>query len=124
MGTLIKVLAVLCCVCGTGLSGSPDRSSGAANTAEAADPITYYGSILSQKFKALSEHSIGEDLIPRLRPDSRYVRYMKRLYKMSSKQGRDPGRGASHLYNTVRLITPRDECLEQNQGMKLFLNPL
>ncbi|XP_023647312.2 growth/differentiatio [Paramormyrops kingsleyae] len=115
METLIKVLAVLCCVCGTGLSGSADRSAGAANTPEAADPITYYGSILSQKFKALSEHSIGEDLIPRLRPDSRYVRYMKRLYKMSSKQGRDPGRGTSHLYNTVRLITPRDECLEQNQ---------
>lgn len=77
------------------------------------DP-TAHGSILSPLLKALSENEPLPDLSPRARPDSRYVRYMKRLYKMSSKSERS--HEASHLYNTVRLITPRDECLELNEG--------
>lgn len=77
------------------------------------DP-TVHGSILSPLLKALSENEPWPDLSPRARPESRYVRYMKRLYKMSSKPERS--HEASHLYNTVRLITPRDACLEQNEG--------
>lgn len=80
---------------------------------EPSDPAVH-GSILTPLLKVLSENEPWPDLSARARPESRYVRYMKRLYKMSSKQERS--HEASHLYNTVRLITPRDACLEQNEG--------
>ncbi|XP_026714148.1 growth/differentiation factor 9 [Athene cunicularia] len=47
---------------------------------------------------------------PRLRPDSRALRYMKRLYKMSATKEGIPKANKSHLYNTVRLFTPCSEC--------------
>ncbi|NWH56573.1 GDF9 factor, partial [Geococcyx californianus] len=47
---------------------------------------------------------------PRLRPDSRALRYMKRLYKMSATKEGIPKATKSHLYNTVRLFTPCSEC--------------
>ncbi|XP_072486130.1 growth/differentiation factor 9 [Notamacropus eugenii] len=43
---------------------------------------------------------------PRLHPDSRALRYMKRLYKTYATKEGIPKSGRSHLYNTVRLFTP------------------
>ncbi|XP_051506153.1 growth/differentiation factor 9-like [Myxocyprinus asiaticus] len=77
------------------------------------DVSLHHGNILSPLLKALSEQDPWGDFTPRTKPDSRYVRYMKRLYKLSSKH--DRSHEASHLYNTARLITPREECLEQNR---------
>ncbi len=79
------------------------------------DVSLHHGNILSPLLKALSEQNPWGDFTPRAKPDSRYVRYMKRLYKLSSKP--DRSHEASHLYNTARLITPREECLEQNRGI-------
>ncbi|NXA03291.1 GDF9 factor, partial [Sapayoa aenigma] len=50
---------------------------------------------------------------PRLQPDSRALRYMKRLYKMSATKEGIPKAHRGHLYNTVRLFTP---CLECGHG--------
>ncbi len=79
------------------------------------DSSLHHGNILSPLLKALSEQNPWEGFTPRAKPDSRYVRYMKRLYKLSSKP--DRSHEASHLYNTARLITPREECVEQNRGI-------
>ncbi|NWR46867.1 GDF9 factor, partial [Regulus satrapa] len=49
---------------------------------------------------------------PRLRPDSRALRYMKRLYRMSASREGIPRAQRSRLYNTVRLFTP---CWEGEQ---------
>ncbi|XP_026081196.1 growth/differentiation factor 9-like [Carassius auratus] len=84
------------------------------------DVSMHHGNILSPLLKALSEQNPWGDFTPRAKPDSRYVRYMKRLYKLSSKPDRSPE--ASHLYNTARLITPREECLEQNR--ELFMQDI
>lgn len=81
------------------------------------DATLHHGNILSPLLKALSGQNPWGDFTPRAKPDSRYVRYMKRLYKLSSKPNRSPE--ASHLYNTARLITPREECLEQNRGITI-----
>ncbi|XP_036608408.1 growth/differentiation factor 9 [Trichosurus vulpecula] len=43
---------------------------------------------------------------PRLHPDSRALRYMKRLYKAYTTKEGIPKSDRSHLYNTVRLFTP------------------
>ncbi|NWI70753.1 GDF9 factor, partial [Todus mexicanus] len=51
-----------------------------------------------------------ESEVPRLQPDSRALRYMKRLYKMSATKEGIPKDNKSHLYNTVRLFTPCSEC--------------
>ncbi|NXB81456.1 GDF9 factor, partial [Donacobius atricapilla] len=47
---------------------------------------------------------------PRLRPDSRALRYMKRLYRMSATREGIPKAQRGRLYNTVRLFTPCWEC--------------
>uniref|UniRef100_A0AAY4ALP7 Growth/differentiation factor 9 n=1 Tax=Denticeps clupeoides TaxID=299321 RepID=A0AAY4ALP7_9TELE len=80
-----------------------------------------HGNILTPLLKALSENERWPHLTPRARPDSRFVRYMKRLYKASAKAER--GREAKHLYNTVRLIAPRDGCLQQGRP-ELFVQDL
>uniref|UniRef100_A0A8D0L8P5 Growth differentiation factor 9 n=1 Tax=Sphenodon punctatus TaxID=8508 RepID=A0A8D0L8P5_SPHPU len=64
-----------------------------------------------------SQRSQGwEDGASRLRPDSRALRYMKRLYKMSATKEGIPKANKSHLYNTVRLVTPRAECKHPRRG--------
>ncbi|NWS35414.1 GDF9 factor, partial [Polioptila caerulea] len=47
---------------------------------------------------------------PRLQPDSRALRYMKRLYRMSASRDGIPRAQRGRLYNTVRLFTPCWEC--------------
>ncbi|XP_066185536.1 growth/differentiation factor 9 [Sylvia atricapilla] len=47
---------------------------------------------------------------PRLQPDSRALRYMKRLYRMSATREGIPKAQRGRLYNTVRLFTPCWEC--------------
>ncbi|XP_070790033.1 growth/differentiation factor 9 [Pituophis catenifer annectens] len=63
-------------------------------------------------FKLLSGHYPQglETDVSRPPPDSRALRYMKHLYKMfATKEGvLKPNK--SHLYNTVRLLTPHAEC--------------
>ncbi|KAJ8015034.1 hypothetical protein DPEC_G00021950 [Dallia pectoralis] len=73
------------------------------------------GHILSPLLKALREQGHPwRDTSPRMKPESKYVRYMKRLYRMSLGHERS-SEGNDQLYNTVRLITPRDECIEQTK---------
>ncbi|XP_053847006.1 growth/differentiation factor 9 [Vidua macroura] len=47
---------------------------------------------------------------PQLQPDSRALRYMKRLYRMSATRDGIPKAQRGRLYNTVRLFTPCWEC--------------
>lgn len=93
-----------------GVSGLSGRGAGG----QPAEQLVHHGNILSPLLKALSEHEPWGTDFPRTRPDSRYVRFMKRLYKLSTKHERS--HEASHLYNTVRLITARQECLDQCGG--------
>ncbi|NWH85643.1 GDF9 factor, partial [Aegithalos caudatus] len=44
------------------------------------------------------------------RPDSRAVRYMKRLYRMSATREGIPREQRGRLYNTVRFFPPCGEC--------------
>ncbi|NXX63732.1 GDF9 factor, partial [Scopus umbretta] len=68
--------------------------------------------LLPPLLKVLSDrgHQNWESEAPRLQPDSRALRYMKRLYKMSATKEGIPKTNKSHLYNTVRLFTPCSEC--------------
>ncbi|XP_004696665.1 growth/differentiation factor 9 [Echinops telfairi] len=59
--------------------------------------------LLPPLFKVLSDERDGP---PRLQPDSRALRYMKRLYKAYATKEGIPKSTRSHLYNTVRLFTP------------------
>ncbi|CDQ84365.1 unnamed protein product [Oncorhynchus mykiss] len=108
---------------GFSLGSSPTTS----NLADEFGDFTLYqhGNILSPLLKALTAQGVPwQDTAPRMKPDSRYVRYMKRLYRMSSRHERSL-EGNNHLYNTVRLITPRGECLEQSKGeLVLHATPL
>ncbi|NWV64249.1 GDF9 factor, partial [Malurus elegans] len=54
---------------------------------------------------------------PRLRPDSRALRYMKRLYRMSATREGIPKAHRGRLYNTVRLFTPCWECEPRRGGL-------
>ncbi|XP_052545912.1 growth/differentiation factor 9 [Tympanuchus pallidicinctus] len=54
---------------------------------------------------------------PRLQPDSRALRYMKRLYKMYATKEGIPKAHRSHLYNTVRLFTPCSECQHRHRDL-------
>ncbi|KAM8798993.1 GDF9 factor, partial [Eudromia elegans] len=58
-----------------------------------------------------------ESQTPRLQPDSRALRYMKRLYKMSATKEGIPKANKSHLYNTVRLFTPCSECKHRHREL-------
>lgn len=53
---------------------------------------------------------------PRLQPDSRALRYMKRLYRMSASRDGIPKAHRGRLYNTVRLFTPCWECEPRHGG--------
>ncbi|NWU42432.1 GDF9 factor, partial [Hylia prasina] len=53
---------------------------------------------------------------PRLRPDSRALRYMKRLYRMSATREGIPKAQRGRLYNTVRLFAPCWECEHGRRG--------
>ncbi|NXD77072.1 GDF9 factor, partial [Halcyon senegalensis] len=68
--------------------------------------------LLPPLLKVLSERGPQhwDSEVPRLQPDSRALRYMKRLYKMSATKEGIPKANKSHLYNTVRLFTPCSEC--------------
>ncbi|XP_058022676.1 growth/differentiation factor 9 [Ahaetulla prasina] len=68
-----------------------------------------------------------ESDVSRPPPDSRALHYMKRVYKMfATKEGvLKPNK--SHLYNTVRLVTPHAECKHPTtngdlHSMDLFFN--
>ncbi|XP_065266223.1 growth/differentiation factor 9 [Emys orbicularis] len=68
--------------------------------------------LLPPLLKVLSDqrpHS-WEGEAQRLQPDSRALRYMKRLYKMSATKEGIPKANKNHLYNTVWLLTPYAEC--------------
>ncbi|XP_072204742.1 growth/differentiation factor 9 [Excalfactoria chinensis] len=68
--------------------------------------------LLPPLLKVLSDQGrqSWESGTPRLQPDSRALRYMKRLYKMYATKEGIPKAHKSHLYNTVRLFTPCSEC--------------
>ncbi|NWX08897.1 GDF9 factor, partial [Caloenas nicobarica] len=55
--------------------------------------------------------------LPRLRPDARALRYMKRLYKMSATKEGIPKANKSHLYNTVRLFAPCSEHKHRHRDL-------
>ncbi|NXB24151.1 GDF9 factor, partial [Rhagologus leucostigma] len=54
---------------------------------------------------------------PRLQPDSRALRYMKRLYRMSATREGIPKAHRGRLYNTVRLFTPCWDCEHRHRGL-------
>ncbi|NWI20348.1 GDF9 factor, partial [Crypturellus soui] len=76
--------------------------------------------LLPPLLKVLSEQGRrdGQSAAPWLRPDSRALRYMKRLYKMSATKEGIPKAGKSHLYNTVRLFTPCAECRHRHGELR------
>ncbi|XP_053319618.1 growth/differentiation factor 9 [Spea bombifrons] len=69
--------------------------------------------LLPPLLKELSERSRWEEGTPG--PQSVAVKYMKRLYKMSATKEGVPKVHKSHEYNTVRLFTPRAECMPRHQ---------
>ncbi|NWR68003.1 GDF9 factor, partial [Bucorvus abyssinicus] len=75
--------------------------------------------LLPPLLKVLSDrgHQNWESEVPRLQPDSRALRYMKRLYKMSATKEGIPKASKSHLYNTVRLFTPCSECKHRHSDL-------
>uniref|UniRef100_A0A8B9PKJ4 Growth/differentiation factor 9 n=1 Tax=Apteryx owenii TaxID=8824 RepID=A0A8B9PKJ4_APTOW len=75
--------------------------------------------LLPPLLKVLSDqgHQNWESETPRLQPDSRALRYMKRLYKMSATKEGIPKANKSHLYNTVRLFTPCSECKHRHRDL-------
>ncbi|KAM4621869.1 growth/differentiatio [Polymixia lowei] len=97
------------------ICGCPLRSSNALHNL--GDSTQHpYGSIFSPLFKALSEHGASRwsaDLKKRMKPEHKYMKYMTELYKKSSRVERSLDE--NNLYNTVRLIKPRDECLHQSK---------
>ncbi|KAI4899200.1 hypothetical protein NFI96_023592 [Prochilodus magdalenae] len=103
----LNAVIVLLVLGGSGLGPLSDALQTPGSLAQ------YHGNILRPLLRALSEQEPWGATAPRTRPDSRYVRFMKRLYKLSSKPERS--HEAHHLYNTVRLITPRQECLGQSR---------
>lgn len=107
---VLYLLALMLALMGAGVSGLSARAAGG----QTAEHLVHHANILSPLLKALSDHEPWGIHFPRTRPDSRYVRFMKRLYKLSTKHERN--HEASHLYNTVRLITARQECLDQCGG--------
>ncbi|XP_041653648.1 growth/differentiation factor 9 [Cheilinus undulatus] len=91
-------------------------SFGASGKVHNPGDLTYpYGSIFSPLFKALSEHGgpgWSPDLRRKIKPEYRYIKYLTEVYKKSPQvQGSLDG---NQMYNTVRLITPQDECLAQS----------
>ncbi|KAI5774447.1 GDF9 [Gulo gulo luscus] len=65
---------------------------------------------LSPVFKVLYD---GQGGTPRLQPDSRALRYMKRLYKAYATREGIPKSNRSPFYNTVRLFT---SCAQRKQA--------
>ncbi|XP_010969904.1 growth/differentiation factor 9 [Camelus bactrianus] len=66
--------------------------------------------LLSPLFRVLYD---GPDGAPRLQPDARALRYMKRLYMAYATKEGIPKSNRSPLYNTVRLFTP---CAQHKQA--------
>lgn len=102
-------------ICGRSLRSSPSTTNGLNNFADSS--LFQHGNILSPLLRALSEQG-GEywrDVGPNPKQQAKptHVRYMKRLYKKSVSQ--KGAAGTNPLFNTVRLITPR-ECLERSKG--------
>ncbi|XP_008948178.1 PREDICTED: LOW QUALITY PROTEIN: growth/differentiation factor 9, partial [Merops nubicus] len=114
---------------GRGVSGNTSELSGAADAARASPsesnprlwlPQGSRGYALPPPLlKVLSDQGPQdwESRVPRLQPDSRALRYMKRLYKMSATKEGIPKDNKSHLYNTVRLFTPCSECKHRPRGL-------
>ncbi|XP_041845335.1 growth/differentiation factor 9 [Melanotaenia boesemani] len=107
---LLLLLLVTC-------SSPPVRSSPAASNAlHNLGGLTHpYSSIFSPLLKALSEH--GETrwdpgLRKRIKPEHRYIKYLTDVYKKSPRSQRKVD--GDRVYNTIRLIKPQDECLEQS----------
>ncbi|NXO01825.1 GDF9 factor, partial [Rhinopomastus cyanomelas] len=75
--------------------------------------------LLPPLLKVLSDRGAQgwESQGPGLQPDSRALRYMKRLYKMYATKEGIPKATKSHLYNTVRLFTPCSECKHRHRDL-------
>ncbi|XP_057271838.1 growth/differentiation factor 9 [Pezoporus wallicus] len=110
------------------IQGSPhSRARGASeDTSSELSPLLWLPrgarrgyALLPPLLKVLSDrdHQGWESEVPRLQPDSRALRYMKRLYKMSATKEGIPKANKSHLYNTVRLFTPCSECKQHPRDL-------
>ncbi|XP_068596881.1 growth/differentiatio [Brachionichthys hirsutus] len=75
-----------------------------------------HGGVFSPLLKALSEHGGARWNPPGLKKgvklERRYVKYLTEVYKKSSR-GRRSSDG-SGIYNTVRFIKPREECVARS----------
>ncbi|NWS70534.1 GDF9 factor, partial [Crotophaga sulcirostris] len=75
--------------------------------------------LLPPLLKVLSEQGPQRwgSAAPRLQPDSRALRFMKRLYRLSATKEGIPKANKGHLYNTVRLFTPCSECKRRHRDL-------
>ncbi|KAM9226444.1 Growth/differentiation factor 9 [Leptosomus discolor] len=109
----------------------PDKLSGLLvapeDTARELNPLLWLPTgvrhgyaLLPPLLKVLSDRGPQhwESEAPRLQPDSRALRYMKRLYKMFATKEGIPKANKSHLYNTVRLFTPCSECKHLHRDLR------
>lgn len=84
----------------------------ASNALHKLGDFTYpYSSIFSPLLKALSEHGgsrWNQELKKKIKPDHRYIKYLTEVYSKSSRLQRSLD--GNKIYNTLRLIKPKDEC--------------
>ncbi|KAK5925211.1 hypothetical protein CgunFtcFv8_017753 [Champsocephalus gunnari] len=84
----------------------------ASNALHKLGDFTYpYSSIFSPLLKALSEHGgsrWNQELKKNIKPDHRYIKYLTEVYSKSSRLQRSLD--GNKIYNTLRLIKPKDEC--------------
>lgn len=117
--TAVPLLLLLLVTIDLQLVRASKRAPGAQHNL--ADYRYPYDSIVSPLLKALSEHA-GSLWTPgdksKVKPDHKYVRYLKEVYKKSLRLKRSLD--GHRIYNTVRLIKAQDECLAQtNSGERI-----
>ncbi|NXN86927.1 GDF9 factor, partial [Bombycilla garrulus] len=136
MGSTWRICVCLCC-CLPWLSAGTPRSGGRGGSEQAEflaapgdaagepsavpEPPRAAGAapaLLPPLLKVLRERGPRgwHSEAPRLRPDSRALRYMKRLYRMSATREGIPKAQRGRLYNTVRLFAPCWECEHRGPG--------
>lgn len=113
MASTWRICVCLCCCLSWLSGGSADPPGFLAAPEDAASPL---GAVLSQSrvlpplLKVLHGSRGWQGELPRLQPDSRALRYMKRLYRLSAGRDGIPKARRGRLYNTVRLFSPGWEC--------------
>lgn len=120
MASTWRICVCLCCCLSWLCGGSADPPGFLAAPEDAASQLGAVlqlsqsrapaPALLPPLFKVLHGSRGWHSEVPRLQPDSRALRYMKRLYRLSASREGIPKAQRGRLYNTVRLFTPCWEC--------------